>query len=71
MCKIPPRSAVAPETPNNYVAGMTTCKSRWRCDNVGGLGLHVTCHILVYFFSVLGIPQSLNPWTKFNDLYVT
>jgi len=21
------------------------CKSRWRCDNVGGLGEHVTCHV--------------------------
>jgi len=23
-----------------------TCKSMWRCDNVGGLGEHVTCHML-------------------------
>jgi len=22
-----------------------TCKSTWRCDNVGGLGEHVTCHM--------------------------
>ena len=22
-----------------------TCKSMWRCDNVGGLGKHVTCHM--------------------------
>ena len=22
-----------------------TCKSMWRCDNVGGLGEHVTCHM--------------------------
>ena len=29
----------------NRVAGMT-CKSMWRCDNVGGLGEHVKKHML-------------------------
>jgi len=41
----------------NYVIGMTrpTCKSMCRCDNVGGLGAHVTCHLfgfLVYTFLI-------------------
>ena len=26
-----------------------THKSMWRCDNVGGLGEHVTCHMLRFF----------------------
>ena len=35
----------------NYFAGTTTlatCKSMRSCDNVGGLGDHVTCHMFWY-----------------------
>jgi len=30
-----------------------TCKSMWRCDNVGGLGEDVTCHMFWFGFRQL------------------
>jgi len=48
-----------------------------RCDNLGGLGEHVTCHMCFGFlvdffvsFSILGISLRHRPWTDFDDLYV-
>ena len=47
----------------------------WCCDNVGGLGEHVTCHLfgfLVYLFCVIfRLAPSAHQWTDFDDLYVT
>jgi len=40
------------QTIYNYVGGYDhTCESIWRCDNVGGLGEHVTCDM--FRFSIL------------------
>ena len=54
-----------------------TCKSMWRCDNVGGLGEHVKntgCGFLGIFFKFFGfilrLAPSLHTWTDFDDLYV-
>ena len=60
----------------NYVGGYDhTCKSTWRCDNVGCLGEHVTCHMfrfvsIPFFYFILGIAPSLHCLTDFDDLYV-
>ena len=46
----------------------------WRCDNVGGLGEHVTCHLfdcLVYLFWLYSSARaSPHEWIDFDDLYV-
>ena len=48
-----------------------TCKSMWCCDNVGGLGKHMKCHVLwilsIPFLPFLGIMSSSHQWTKLND----
>jgi len=34
--------------PNNYIEGYDhTCKSVWHCENMNGLGEHVTCDVSV------------------------
>jgi len=52
-----------------------TCKSIWRCDNMGGLGEHVTCHMLRFlstipfsFNLILQLVQSPHRLTDFDDL---
>ena len=52
-----------------------TCKSMWRCDNVGGLGEHVKKHMLwflrcTFFCFILRLAPSAQMWTDFDDLYV-
>ena len=52
----------------------------WRSDNVGGLGEHVTCHLLAwflivslfifYFCCILRLAPSPHKWTDFDDLSV-
>jgi len=32
--------------PDKKLWYVNTRKSMWRCDNVGGLGEHVTCHMI-------------------------
>ena len=50
----------------NYVGGYDhTCKSTWRCDNVGGLGEHVPCHM----FRFLSIPFYGRLWNR-ADHYI-
>ena len=47
-----------------------TCKFMWHCDNVGGLGVHITRHMywflsrLFSWFFILGIVLRLQPWTR-------
>ena len=55
-----------------------TCKSMWRCNNVCGLGEHMTCHMFwclsrPFFlsFSMLEIALRHCPQTDFDDLYFT
>jgi len=46
---------------------------QWRWDNVGGLGEHVTCHMLVSYISfcfIIRLSPSLHRRTSFDDLYV-
>ena len=38
--------------------------------NVGGLGEHVTDHVLIFFSFILGTTPSLHRQTGFDDLYV-
>jgi len=40
----------------NYVVGMTTHKSMWHCDNVGGLGEHVISRYSGVLVSQLTLP---------------
>ena len=59
----------------NYTSGCdNVCKSVWRCDTVGGLDEHVTCHVfwfLIYLFNFrLGLAPSPQWWTDFDDEYV-
>jgi len=49
----------------------------WRCDNVGCLGAHATCHVigfLVHLFNflnfILRLARSQHQWSDFDDLYV-
>jgi len=39
----------------------------WRCDNVGGLSEHVTCHLFCF---IRRLAPSPHRWTDFDDLYV-
>ena len=46
----------------------------WRCDNVGGLGEHITFHrsipVLIFYF-ILQIMLSPHQWSDVDNLYVT
>jgi len=51
-----------------------TCKSMWRCDNVGSLGEHVTCHTFqflsrsyIFVFFQFRLAPSPHRWTDFDD----
>jgi len=51
-----------------------TCKSMWHCNNVGGLGEHVTYDIFwiirLYYCCILGRVPSPHNWVDFNEQYV-
>ena len=45
----------------------------WRCDNVGGLGEHVTCHMFwflrwTFFIHVIALRR--DRWMDLHDLHV-
>jgi len=54
----------------NYVMGMTTyTQSKWRCNNVGSLREHVTCHMFDGFSGDLGLTLFLGPrWAHAGEL---
>ena len=50
----------------------------WSCNNVGGLGAHVICHLFgflvylkkIFFCFILWLAPSPQKWSDFDDLYV-